>query len=150
MSKPKIRLVVATSLVVLLGLWLFRATPSPSTDEAKYMHLRRTSQSFARIAFANQFLPRRVVRGFHLDDREAKYRQRYLAEEAALVASGYFVEVSITITNPSVQQALNRMAKAFQDTRAFYDLRASTSTLPNQFVVTCHPEHAALCEKATN
>ena len=147
MSKPKIRLVVIASLLVLLGLWLFRAAPSPSTDEARYMHLRRTSQSFARIAFANQFLPRRVAGCFHLDDSEAKYRQRYIAEEAALVASGYFAEISITITNPPVQKALNRMAKAFQDRRAFYDLRAST--LPNQFVVTCRPEHAALCGKAT-
>lgn len=148
MSKRKIQAAAVGSFLVLVAVWYFAATPTAKTDEARYRQLISTARAHGRALSIERRLPGNLVRFFHLDDLESKYRERYDAQKQALVSSGYLVEVSLVVTNRPVLQALNLVQKAFQGTGAFYAIRGSAWT--NEIVVTCRPEDAPICRKAVN
>ncbi len=148
MSKRKIQAIAVASLLVLVAVWYFTTTPTAKTDEARYRQLIGTARSHGRALSIERRLPKNLVRLFHLDDLETKYRERYDALKQALVSSGYLVEVSLVVTNRPVLQTFYLVQKAFQGTGAFYAIRGSAWT--NEIVVTCRPENVPICRKAVS
>jgi len=148
MSKRKTQAIAVASLLVLATVWYFTATSTAKTDEARYQQLIGTARLHGRALSIQRQLPSNLVRLFHLDDLEAKYRERYDAQKQALVSSGYLVEVSVVVTNRPVLQAFNLVQKAFQGTGVFYAIRGSAWT--NEIVVTCRPEDTPICRKAVS
>jgi hypothetical protein len=147
MRNRRAQIILVVSVLVLVLAGFFATTRSAKTDEARCRDLIHTGRLHGRVLAMERSLPSQLVRLLHLVDLEAKYYKRYDAEQQALVASGYLVEVPLLVTNRPLLPEVNLLGKAFHRAGAFYSIRYAS---PNGVVVTCRPEDVIMCRKAVS
>jgi hypothetical protein len=147
MSKRKIQMVVIAFASALLLLWCYRLSRPGGDAEAKYKGWQRSIHRYSMAHSVERRLPAGLVRFLRIPGIEQKYLDEHEALGQALVASGYLTNVSIAVTNPASRrsQLAACLRKAFQGSGNEWEFYVRSNS---EVVVTCLPEHVALCRQA--
>ncbi len=99
--------------------------------------------SARRLASARDVLPYDWFEFLGLTESEHRYSDQFTTAAKELLASGYLIEVPITLTN-WVGRPSSRWPKALQDRSAFVCGRVES----NLVYITCRPQYAPLWKAA--
>jgi len=159
MTKRKLRLIVAACAIVVLGLWIFGIFWGRTSDAARHRAWGRTGRIWSELRSVNKRLPTGFVRVFRLSRLEQEHEDRWGAERDALVASGYFTNVALTIPRAEeppdtapyyehrravIRQTADRVRKALQGHGEFQCSYPSNGVV----IITCRPQDVPLCAEA--
>jgi len=143
--KRKTQILLVCSLLATLAVWALLLPRAPSSDEGRFLSLKRSRAAFARVRQVESWLPAGLSSLLHLASHESTYWRRYEDQRQHLLASGYLVEVQVTATDRTPLQTWTAIADVFRATGAFYSAIGPDPT--GRIVVTCRPESAHLCTK---
>ena len=146
-SKRKILIVIAACASTFLLFWIYRSLAPRDDAQAKIEHWQRSNRRCSVAFSVERRLPANLVRLLRIKEIEHRYWDEQEDLREALVASGYLTNVSITVTNPLSRrtQLAARLTKAFKGVENEWQFYVRSN---QEVVVTCRPEHVALCRQA--
>ena len=141
-------IVVFLGVLALLAVWMLWAPGGYGPNEARYRALAHDGRTAYWLQRANTVLPSGFAKFVRLPALEAHYMGRYESDRKRLLASGYLVEVPITVTNLAGQfaQTQSRIRNALNGRDAYWTARFQVRS--NLVTVTCRQQDAPFCKKA--
>ena len=130
-------LAIAGSVTVLL--WM-PSSHQANTDEAHRRNLRRYSDFYFRVNALEHRLGGDVATMLGVQTLERRYEHKADDERKALLASGYFVTVSATVTN--LKSRTEEVNERFRHIDGDPEGLTIFSTKSNQVTVICRPVYA--------
>jgi hypothetical protein len=98
MRRRKFQIILIGCLLAAVGVMVLRPADNRTNDD-KYQQWLRTQDWGRRLNSAQKKLPRPLVRLFHIANLKKSCQEKALVQEAALLASGYLTNATVTITN---------------------------------------------------
>jgi len=138
-------LLLGTACLIVVALWIGLCWPNPNTDEAHRRNLQRCDSVYFRLTGMEHRLGGNVSRLLGVRALERKYEHKADTERAALLASGYFVKVSATLTN--LGRRIEEINERFRHIEGDPESLTIFSTQSNQVTVVCRPKYAPVYRK---
>jgi hypothetical protein len=141
MKKSKLNLLVL-GVAGLFAVWFWMlSSHQANTDEAHRRSLRRYSDLYFRMNALEHRLGGDVATMLGVQALERRYEHKADGEREALLASGYFVTVSATVTN--LNSRTEEVNERFRHIDGDPEGLTIFSTKSNQVTVICRPRYAA-------
>jgi hypothetical protein len=141
MQKRKRKFLLAGSAcLVTIALWMLLCRANPNADEVHRRNLQRYGDFYFRLNDVEHRLGRNTAKRLGLQALQSKYEHKADAERAALLASGYFVKVSATITN--LGSRTEEINERFRHIDGDPESLTIFSTQSNHVTVICRPQYA--------
>jgi hypothetical protein len=128
MKKPKVRIILGVSLIVLVG-WVLWPTGKPTTDDERYQQVKHAITWSERFVSMEYWHPAGLVDLLNVRYHATAYRQEAEAQTETLFASGYLTNASILISNwpwaatsrkPIDAEVGSRLANVPKDSNVLY------------------------------
>jgi hypothetical protein len=98
MKKPKVRIILGASLIVLVG-WVLWPAGKPTTDDERYQQVKHAITWSDRFVSMEHWLPVGLADLLNVRYHATGYRQEAEAQTEPLFASGYMTNAFILISN---------------------------------------------------
>jgi hypothetical protein len=146
MQKRKLRFqLLGLVCFVAIALWTLLWTRNPKTDDTHRRRLRQCAATYHRLQDLEHRLGGDAARWLGVEVLERRYERKVDAERQALLASGYFVKLSATVTNlGSRSKQIDDRLRGLGDGEGLLIF----DTQSNQVTVICRPQQAPAYREA--
>src|SRR6185503_14750549 len=114
MKIPRLKIILAiTILAALVFVIVFIRRRQPE-DAQRYANLHRVGESYQRAWTGQPRISERITAMIHLSSPSNYYRDRFVTDKQALVASGYLVEIARPV--PDLRAKLAKVRVSLSNT----------------------------------
>ena len=147
MTRRKKRVCLGALVVALLALLSAAVFALQGSRGGADGDLSRYDRRHARLEFARTHLPSWLAGRFSIAQRQMKIDSEKRTEISALVESGHFVRVPITVPGlgGQIRQTHERLRHVFKEVEGYW--MAEYWTQSNTVVVFCRSEQASRCRE---
>ncbi len=148
MRRRVLLVILGVGILTVIALWLCLPAGAGNSDAARYQRWKHIPALYKRAVWWKAKLPRGLARAVHLSALPGQYLDERERLTAALVASGYLTNVSLTpdptLTNSTrVRTTVDRIRKAHQAAEEW-----TVALHSNTVVIICRPQDEFRCRQA--